>query len=363
MVKAKTICLLAMLIALGLCIVNVKADDSLDVGGMPETSGNYGKTYTITYIKSDETVYVQPVKEGNPVGILYYPKLENEERYYEKFEKWEILDEEGNALTCDGAVVSLTEDFVPDHDITVVAVVYTVRKYKVTFVDKGIEMYTDFVAQEDIPKHEEPDFLYYGYYHRNSDGSALILSPLSFLGGFVYEDMDLAPIYKSDSAPTYCVYFDAVQGKFSDNTNKKEVKYTASINLDTQEEPTLKRHIFMGWIRNIRGKKEVVSQIDSETVKLYASWQRVTVESTSIDTLKRKKNKLIVTVQNVNDGVQIKYATNKKFKKSKVVDSDRLRTKIKIKSKKRLYVKVRGYNIDSTGAKVYGKWSVRKSIF
>lgn len=60
---------------------------------------------------------------------------------------------------------------------------------------------------------------------------------------------------------------------------------------------------------------------------------------------------------------QIKYATNKKFKKAKVKTYKKCRITLKrLKAKKRYYVKARAYVKDNKNKKVYGKWTKRKQI-
>lgn len=62
-------------------------------------------------------------------------------------------------------------------------------------------------------------------------------------------------------------------------------------------------------------------------------------------------------------GYQIRYATNKKLKKPKTKTIKKLSLKVTgIKKKKKYYIKVRAYVIDSTGSKVYGKWSSLKKV-
>ena len=63
-------------------------------------------------------------------------------------------------------------------------------------------------------------------------------------------------------------------------------------------------------------------------------------------------------------GYEVIYATDKKFKKNcKVVTSkSKSVTLKKLQAKKNYYVKVRAYKMDSTGKKVYGKYSSVKTV-
>lgn len=81
---------------------------------------------------------------------------------------------------------------------------------------------------------------------------------------------------------------------------------------------------------------------------------------------KKSKNakvvlKKIIKVKGVR--YQIKYASNKKFKKAKVktFKSNKIIIK-KLKIKRNYYIKARAYAKGSNGKKVYGKWTKRKMI-
>ncbi|MFQ9514672.1 MAG: family 16 glycosylhydrolase [Eubacterium sp.] len=79
----------------------------------------------------------------------------------------------------------------------------------------------------------------------------------------------------------------------------------------------------------------------------------------------RKKKSLKIKIKKVKraKGYQIKYSTNKKFKKSKKKITKRLKYTIKkLKSNKKYYIKVRAYVLDSQGKRVYGKFSKVKKV-
>lgn len=78
---------------------------------------------------------------------------------------------------------------------------------------------------------------------------------------------------------------------------------------------------------------------------------------------KYKNKKILLKYKKVKGakGYQIRYAANKKFKKSKKINTRKLKYTIKKIRKKKYYIQVRAY-IVSNGKKVYGKWSKRKMI-
>lgn len=76
------------------------------------------------------------------------------------------------------------------------------------------------------------------------------------------------------------------------------------------------------------------------------------------------KRKMTVSFWSVSDadGYQIRYSTNKKFKKAvKLVKTKSTRKTIKkLKRRKKYYVQIRAYK-KVQGKTVYGKWSAKKS--
>ena len=76
--------------------------------------------------------------------------------------------------------------------------------------------------------------------------------------------------------------------------------------------------------------------------------------------LKLKKGKIKVTFKKVAGakGYEIRYATNKKFKKSKKVTVKSPKATLKkLKKGKKYFVKVRAYKLNSASQKVYGAYS------
>lgn len=136
--------------------------------------------------------------------------------------------------------------------------------------------------------------------------------------------------------------------------------------------PTAKRkgYKFTGWYTAAKGgvkatAKTVCEEMGNKT--LYAHWQKVTVAKPSVKAVTNLKGKkLKVTVGKVigAKGYQIVIATNAKFtkgKRSALITSGKIKT-FKNLSKKTYYVKVRAYKLDSTGQKVYSKYSSVKKI-
>lgn len=118
---------------------------------------------------------------------------------------------------------------------------------------------------------------------------------------------------------------------------------------------------FLGWYNgNVKYNFDTPVQ---SNLTLTAKWKKVTVKKASISKAKKKGKKVTITVKKVAGaaGYQVKAGSNKKVTKNKKTLSSK-KTKLVIKKwkKKNCYVKVRAYKLDSTGKRVYGKWSKAK---
>jgi len=93
--------------------------------------------------------------------------------------------------------------------------------------------------------------------------------------------------------------------------------------------------------------------------------KQLVVEKTNDKGKKTKKAKVVLKKITKVKGVryQIKYASNKKFKKAKVKTFKNNKITIKkLKVRRNYYIKARAYAKGSNGEKVYGKWTKRKMI-
>lgn len=135
-------------------------------------------------------------------------------------------------------------------------------------------------------------------------------------------------------------------------------------------DPMRKGYAFLGWYTAGSGGRKITSstEVTSENaMTLYAHWKKIEVGRATVKRLKNLKGKkLKVTIKGVSgaDGYQIVYARNAKFKKGKksVFTARKSKKLSGLKKGKTYYVKVRAYVIDSSGAKVYGKYSKVKKI-
>ena len=128
--------------------------------------------------------------------------------------------------------------------------------------------------------------------------------------------------------------------------------------------PTRAKYTFGGWYTD-KGLKKKITSISNKTTKnvtLYAKWKKVTqCSAPSKVTLKNSKAKtMAVSIKSVSGakGYEITYSTSSKFSgaKKKTITGKTVNIG-SLSKRKTYYVKVRAYKLDSTGAKVYGKYS------
>lgn len=128
----------------------------------------------------------------------------------------------------------------------------------------------------------------------------------------------------------------------------------------TLKNPKRKGYVFKGWYTSTKYKTKVKS-VYNVNKTVYAKWSKVNVAKAKTPTLTNKKGKkLKITYKAITGakGYQIQYSTNKKFNKpTSIFKTSTSYTSKGLKKNKTYYVRVRAYKIDSTGSKVYGKWS------
>lgn len=164
-----------------------------------------------------------------------------------------------------------------------------------------------------------------------------------------------------------------LQVKFKANGGTTEKSYkNVYYNKKYSKLPTPQRakYSFSGWYTKKSGGTKVTSSTkitSKKNITLYAHWKKVTVGKVSSISLKNTKAKrMTVNTKAVSNakGYLITYASNASFTKDKksLFTSYTKKNINKLQKNKRYYVKVRAYKLDSTGKKVYGKYSSAKKI-
>ena len=137
----------------------------------------------------------------------------------------------------------------------------------------------------------------------------------------------------------------------------------------TLKNPSRKGYAFAGWYTDAKFKKKITSISSSakSDYVLYAKWTKVKVAKASLTSAKNSKSKqILLKYKKVSGakGYEISYSTDKKFKKA-VTKKNTAKTSYtisKLKKGKIYYVRIRAYKMDSTGKKVYGKYSSMKKV-
>ena len=138
--------------------------------------------------------------------------------------------------------------------------------------------------------------------------------------------------------------------------------------------PKRKGYTFLGWgvsqWINDEGCFRIVkvTTVKDDSYELLGSWAKTAAGPVSKVKLTNKKGgKLVISWPKVNgaNGYQVQYSTKSSFKKSATKSKTLTKKKLTVtglKKKKTVYVRVRAYRKDSTGAKVYGSWSKKAKL-
>lgn len=172
------------------------------------------------------------------------------------------------------------------------------------------------------------------------------------------------PTVAPTKAPAVTAY--TIKYVMNKGTNNKSNPATYSTKDIKLKNPTRKGYTFSGWYTDSKFKTKVttIKASTKANVTLYAKWTKVkkpakvTVKSVTNASSKKIKVTLKKKVSGAK-GYEIKYTTDKKFKKSvkTVTTTKTTKTISKLTKNKTYYVKVRAYKLDSAGNKVYGSYS------
>lgn len=136
--------------------------------------------------------------------------------------------------------------------------------------------------------------------------------------------------------------------------------------------PKVKRehYAFLGWYTRQEGGNQVTSDtVLEEATTLYARWEQVEKPGkvTALKIQSPKSGQIKVSYKEVSNakGYEIVYTTDKKFPSAKTVRTTvapTVKTFKNLKKEKTYYVKVRAYQMDSAGNKIFGAYSTIKKI-
>ncbi|MEG2323767.1 MAG: S8 family serine peptidase [Anaerovoracaceae bacterium] len=131
------------------------------------------------------------------------------------------------------------------------------------------------------------------------------------------------------------------------------------------KDPSKGKYNFSGWYTDSKYKNKIssIDKVANKDYTLYAKWNKVSVGKGSVYWLdKTGKTKLKVLCKGVRgaSGYEIVYSRYPNFPSSatkKIITKNKVKTLTGLKSWKRYYVKIRAYEMDSKGHKIYGPYS------
>lgn len=157
----------------------------------------------------------------------------------------------------------------------------------------------------------------------------------------------------------YTVTFNANGGS---TVASKKVKSGTAVSAPAN--PKRAKYTFAGWYNG--SQKYNFNTKVTKNITLTAKWSKVTVGKVSVSKLQNKSGKkMYVSYKKVSGaaGYQIEYATSSKFSGKKTKTTTKTAYTISgLKKGKTYYVRVRAYKVDSTGKKIYGKYSAVKKV-
>lgn len=113
-------------------------------------------------------------------------------------------------------------------------------------------------------------------------------------------------------------------------------------------------------------KNENINNNKSDNTNNKGTDKKITVGKVTIKKIRNVKGRKIeIQYNKINkaDGYQIRYSLKSNMSSSKIKTTTKTKyTLTSLKKKKKYYIQVRAFGYDSSGDKVYGKWSAKKSV-
>ena len=154
------------------------------------------------------------------------------------------------------------------------------------------------------------------------------------------------------------------------NLSRRTMTLLADDNPGIMPKIQKKGYVFDGWYTQQSGGERITGDKPLKAAAtLYAHWTKAKApKKASAPTLKsKKKGKLKVTYKKIKGaaGYELQYSVNKKFtskKTKRLGKSESGKTISGLKAGKKYYARVRAYNVDSMGNRLYGKYSRAKGV-
>lgn len=174
--------------------------------------------------------------------------------------------------------------------------------------------------------------------------------------GTVVEQPGTKPGTDPGTEKTYSIDYE-LNGGVNSADNPAGYKETDEISLKA---PTRKGYWFQGWYTKEGVKITSIKGGDKKEYILSAKWKKASVKKVTVKKYVKKSKTISYKIITDAVGYEIIYSTKKNFAKkaSTVISTKKLSARLgKVKAGKKYYVKIRAYTFDSTGKKIYGKYS------
>ena len=132
------------------------------------------------------------------------------------------------------------------------------------------------------------------------------------------------------------------------------------------QNPTRQGYTFGGWYLTpkMTGRVYNMSGAGRKSVDLYAKWNAVRITKGSTVKVQKKKKSMKISFGKIAGAsrYRLQVSTNAKYQKAKTYTLKTTSKSISRNTKSNYYIRVCGYNIDSTGTKIYGGYSATKKV-
>ncbi len=132
------------------------------------------------------------------------------------------------------------------------------------------------------------------------------------------------------------------------------------------QNPTRQGYTFGGWYLTpkMTGRVYNMSGAGRKSVDLYAKWNAVRITKGSTVKVQKKKKSMKISFGKITGAsrYRLQVSTNAKYQKAKTYTLKTTSKSISRNTKSNYYIRVCGYNIDSTGTKIYGGYSTTKKV-
>lgn len=132
------------------------------------------------------------------------------------------------------------------------------------------------------------------------------------------------------------------------------------------QNPTRQGYTFGGWYLTpkMTGRVYNMSGVGRKSVDLYAKWNAVRITKGPTVKVQKKKKSMKISFGKIAGAsrYRLQVSTNAKYRKAKTYTLKTTSKSISRNTKSNYYIRVCGYNIDSTGTKIYGGYSATKKV-